>query len=284
MDINDTDISRFATIKHDYDTVKEQFSNYKFALIERKSKILFLESVKSSMQMDYQSVFEESKSRLKEVKRIGMAIGEEIREQSVQNHLMKRRLADMVVDHDRLEMLRRRFAESEKEISMEERIAQLEAEYGRVCEHAQKMVVELERMNDQSKALVAESEGSHLARLRERMDELKRKKKRWSMVEYDSMLADCYGWYDMMSGLIETVFCTIDGVSMRRNGFDMCVRLGSIAVTIVVRNGSFTGLHGTEGDWAKDILRHCVNLDSARLFVLMAKRQLEKCTCQPLIC
>ncbi|ELQ76323.1 hypothetical protein THOM_0699 [Trachipleistophora hominis] len=275
-DITEEDIARFSTIEHEFSSVKEHFSNYKFALIERESKMLFLESIKDDVQVDYLPIFKESKKRLEETKEVGVALGEEIKALSMKNYELKRSISSIVVEYDALEELKKRFLESGNEFNKAEEINRLEREYNTASETAKGMVAELERLREEGEALEAERERSYVTHLRERVEELRRKRKRWSRVEYDRMLIDAYRWYDMMISVLEMFFGTLGEVVPRKNGFDLNVSVGGTEMVVMIRNGTFVGVGGIENEWASDIVRWCVRLESARLFVLLAKRQLRK--------
>lgn len=274
FEITEEDISRFSTIEHDYQIIKDRFNNYKFALIERESKMLFLESIRNNVEADYLPIFNESKNRLQDVKSAGVMLKEEIKELSIENHELKKELESISIDYEKLESLKKKFASIEKDFHSEEEINNLQEEYSKVCESARGMVIELEKLKEEIEKLDNENDNNYLVHLKEKMEELKRKKKRWSRVEYEKMLVDAYRWYDMMIGISEMVFGTIGDVVVKKNGFDMSVFLNSVEIVIMVRNGAFVGVRGIETDWSKDLARWCVRLESPCLFVLMAKRYL----------
>lgn len=276
FDITEDDIARFSTIEHEFSSVKDHFDNYKFALIERESKMLFLDSIKDDVQVDYLPIFKESKKRLKETKDVGIALEEEIKELSVKNYELRKSINGINVEYDTLEGLKKRFLESENEFNRVEEIAKLEREYNMASEAARGMVAELEKLKEEGEELSTECDRSYAVHLRERVDELKRKRKRWSRVEYDRMLVDAYRWYDMMVNVLEMFFGTLGAVTIKKNGFDLNVCVGGMEMTVMIRNGAFVGVNGVENEWIDDLVRWCVRLESARLFVLMAKRQLRK--------
>lgn len=274
MEITNEDLRKFETVEHDMTVIKQHFKNTKFAFLEREAKVYFLESIESNLQLNLVKFFEDSKKRLKDVKEIGVKIGDDIKELSIKNYELKREIDEITIDYDKLNMLKNRYEGSEEKFQREEQWQELDDQYAEACDKARELVNELENLKEQTEKLNSNIDSAYVNSLKERKQELERKQKRWSRVFYDQMLLDSFCWYDKMTGIIEMFLGSIGKIDNKKNGFDLEVNYKNIFLTLSIRNGMFTGLNEEGTDQFKNILKWCVRLDNPRIFFLLARNSL----------
>lgn len=275
MEFTEEEKERYSTIERDYDSIKREFKNAKFAYIERDAKIYFLESFDQKLTLNLEKFLEEGKNRLVSVKKEGIKIEEEIKNLSAQVFKTKNEIKNIFIDYKKLNNLKEKNKGKEAKLEKQEKIKKLKLKFSKICKEAKKKVLISENLIEKEKELKNNQTQQKLVILQNKFQELQVKQKRWSRIIYDEMLDDTYTWYKKIRNLIEYFFGEIGKIHKKENGFDMEILQKNKTFTLSIRKGKFVSVSGHEyDDNLVKISNLCLRIESPHFFSLLARKYL----------